>query len=469
MPYIVIEDFRAGLDRRKLPIASPQGSLQALSNAHITRGGEIEKRLAMVSKYALPVGQTFGLEGANGVLYTFGSDESPAVPDGITYQRLEHPGGEAMNAIVTTEFFDGKIWAVARYANGDTLEFYDGALVTDWQSGSGATVAGQSPVALLTHGEKMYAAYLSVLGFSSIGAPTLWQSGTGYGFKNMSNQAAGSETLTALGRYQNLMAVFATRSIQIWFLDPDPLQNAQRQVLSNIGTFAPRSVISFGDIDVFFLAESGIRSLRARDSSNQSGVSDVGTPIDDEIIAYMKTLTDAQKAAAVAVLEPISGRYILAIGSRAYVFSYFSSARISAWSSYDLGFTVSDFVSLDGRVWARGGDTVYLLGGDDGVTYDSAEVEADLPYIDGRQIATFKDFTAIDVGCQGEWSIYVNTDPNDPTSESHVAIVNDTTLNMDALGLVGHSPIIKLRFVASKPGPAKLSKVIIHYNVAEAT
>ena len=50
MAYIVIEDFRAGLDRRKLPVSSPQGSLQSLENAHITRGGEIEKRLALVAK-----------------------------------------------------------------------------------------------------------------------------------------------------------------------------------------------------------------------------------------------------------------------------------------------------------------------------------------------------------------------------------------------------------------------------------
>jgi hypothetical protein len=58
---------------------------------------------------------------------------------------------------------------------------------------------------------------------------------------------------------------------------------------------------------------------------------------------------------------------------------------------------------MDGRVWARMGDTHLLLGGDDGKTYDSSQVEVDLPYIDGRAIATFKNFTAIDVVCEGEW------------------------------------------------------------------
>lgn len=468
MPYIIIEDFRAGLDRRKLPVSSPQGSLQTLSNAHISRGGEIEKRLAMVAQYALPPGETSGLAGANGVLYTFGSEAAPAVPAGVTYQQLEHPTAEAMNGLVCHEFYDGKIWAVASYVNGDVLEFYDGTLIPDWDEGSGATVAGESPVALLTHHDKMYAAYSSILAFSGIAAPTDWQTGTGYGFKNMSNQAAGSEALTALGRYQNLVAVFARRSIQIWYLDPDPLQNVQRQVLDQIGTFAPRSVVSFGDVDVFFLADSGVRSLRARDSSNQSGVSDVGTPIDELVLDYMATLTDAERARAVGVMEPISGRYILAIGARCYVFSYFATAKISAWSTYDLDFDVSDFVVLDGRVWARGADTVYLLGGADGRTYDASAVEVDLPYIDGRQVATFKDFTAIDIVCEGEWTIYVNTDPNNPAAESRVAIVDSTTLTADAIGLVGHGPVVKLRLVNEAPGAAKLSKVVIHYEPAEA-
>lgn len=468
MAYVIIEDFRAGLDRRKLAAASPQGSLQTLSNGHVTRGGEIEKRLAMVPQYALPAGQTFGLDGANGVLYTFGSAVAPAVPVGITYQRLPHPTSQTMTELVSSEFYDGQVWAVAKYADGSVFHFYNGVQVADWTAGSGASVAGEQAKVVLTHRDKLYAIHQSVLSWCSIAAPTLWQTGTGFGFKNMSNQSAGSEELTALGRYQNLVAVFARRNIQIWYLDPDPLQNTQRQVLENIGTFAPRSVVSFGDADVFFLADSGFRSLRARDSSNQSGVSDVGTPIDELVIEHLATLTETERQRAVGVMEPISGRYLGAVGSKVFAFSYFSTARISAWSTYDLGFTPSDFVSLDGRVWARGGDTVYLLGGADGKTYDTSVVEIDMPYIDGRQIATFKDFTAIDAVCEGEWEIWANTDPNNPAAESKIAVVNNTTLVRDGIGMVGRSPLVKFRLVSVGTGPAKFSKLIVHYSTAEA-
>jgi hypothetical protein len=470
MSYVIIEDFKAGLDRRKSPAASPQGTLQTLNNAHITRGGEIEKRLSWVRKFDLPA-STFGLAGANGTLFTFGSDAGVVVPAGVTYQQLIAAAPAAMTGIICTEFYDGKPWTIADYADDQRCAFYNGARIADFDAASGAVpVQGSQPNWALTHNEKVYVIHSSVMAFTGIEAPTSFQAAaTGSGFKNMSNQSAGSETLTALGRYQNIMAVFARRNIQTWYLDPDPLQNVQRQVLENIGTFAPKSVVPFGDIDVFFLADSGIRSLRARDSSNQAGMSDVGTPIDDYLLAHLRTLTDSQKERAVGCLEPISGRYILAVGTRAYVFSYFASSKISAWSTYDLPAEISAFVVMDGRVWARMGNGVYLLGGDDGQTYDNGQVEIDLPYIDARSIATFKSFKAIDIVAKGEWQIFINTDPNHPEVETEIGIVDNITLSDEAIGILGHSPLVKFRFVNASAGPASLSKIVVHYDSAEAT
>lgn len=470
MAYVIIEDFKAGLDRRKSPAASPPGTLQRLSNAHITRGGEIEKRLAWVRKYDLP-GNTFGFAGAGGALYTFGSVAGPAVPAGVTYQQLVAPGAPAMTGVVCAEFYDGKPWVIADFADGTRRCFYNGARITDFDAGSTATaVEGAAPSWVLTHHEKVYPIYNSILAFSGIEAPTAFKDpAIGYGFKNMSNQSAGSETLTALGRYQNLMAVFARRNIQVWYLDPDPLQNVQKQVLENIGTFAPRSVVPFGDVDVFFLSDSGIRSLRARDASNQAGMADVGTPIDDYLLEYLATISEAQKAGAAGCLEPISGRYLMAVGNKVFVFSYFASNRISAWSTYDLPAAVDSFVVTDGRVWARMGNSIHLLGGDDGKTYDGSRVEIELPYIDARSLATFKNFKAIDVVSEGEWQVFANTDPNNPDVYSEVAILDDITLTSDALGLLGHSPMIKLKLVNQSPGPARLSKIVVHYDPAEAT
>ena len=48
MPYILVEDFRGGLDARRTNVTAPPGSLVTLTNAHITRGCELEKRPAFV-------------------------------------------------------------------------------------------------------------------------------------------------------------------------------------------------------------------------------------------------------------------------------------------------------------------------------------------------------------------------------------------------------------------------------------
>lgn len=472
MSYVIIEDFRAGLDRRKMAASSVPGSLQTCSNAHITRGGEIEKRRAFVPTYSLPPGQTYGLEGAAGTLYTFGSDASPAVPVGITYQQLAHGGGSSMNGMVAAEFFDGKVFSVARYANGDVLHFYDGTQVAHFTAASGAAVAGKRLTSVLTFGSKLYGTAESVLHFSNIDNPTNWIDGVapdvGAGFKNMANQSSGSETLTGLGKYQNLMAVFARRNTQLWALDVNEVNNTQRQVLSNIGTFAPRSIVSFGDLDTFFLTDTGVRSLRAAASSDRAGVSDVGTPIDEELNEYLKTLTVDQQAAAVAAIDPQDGRYVLAIGTRCYVFSHYTDGRVSAWSRYDLDYTISDLVSSDGKLWARAGNTVYLFGGQSGSEYDSSTVTVETPYIDGRQIATFKQFFGFDLVCEGEWTVYMNTDPDQPEEWSEIAIVNGVTVSDPGIAFAAHSPIIKLKLVCESPGPARLSKIILHYNSAEA-
>lgn len=468
MAYIVIEDFKSGLDRRKMAASSPAGSLQTLTNAHITRGGEIEKRKALVPKFSLASGQTFGFCGANGVLYVF-AGAAVTAPAGVTCQVLAHPTGSGtLRSITAAEFFDGKVFASAAFSDNSNYCYFNGARVTDWDPGAGQTVSGKKATALLTVRSKVYATFGSVLNFSAIQAPTDWGSGTGSGdgFINMSNQSAGSETLTGIGRYQNYMAVFARRNTQIWYMDPDPLQNVQRQVIPEIGTFAPRSIVNFGDIDIVFLSDTGVRSLRARDSSNQAGVNDIGTPVDDEIIAYMRSLTEAERAAAAAVLDPVDGRYIVAIGSRAYAFSYYPSSRISSWSRYELPGQVENWVSMDGRLYARIGDTIYLYGGDDGNTYDASEVVVELPYLDGRAIATWKSFTGFDIVSEGEWAVFVNTDPNQPEVWSQIATLPDTrttTLSQLDLDMVGEATMIKLKLVNSRAGPAKVSKLIVHY------
>jgi hypothetical protein len=51
LSFFLIEDFRAGLDVRKAADTSPAGTLTQFENAHVSSGGEVEKRLASPGKY----------------------------------------------------------------------------------------------------------------------------------------------------------------------------------------------------------------------------------------------------------------------------------------------------------------------------------------------------------------------------------------------------------------------------------
>lgn len=134
MPYIVIENFNRGMDTRRMAASSTPGTLLNLKNAHITRGGEIEKRKAFVSRYSLPAG-TKGMARDRDGLVVFGSGVDPGVPAGVTYQRLQHPSGSALDRVLSWDLYAGKLYVAAKFADGSVHHFYDGDRVPAWFDG----------------------------------------------------------------------------------------------------------------------------------------------------------------------------------------------------------------------------------------------------------------------------------------------------------------------------------------------
>lgn len=317
----------------------------------------------------------------------------------------------------------------------------------------------------LSFKSKVYAVGSSLLFFSDIDDPGSWNADdTGAGFINMANQAAGSEKLVSLATYFDRLAIFSRRAVQIWFVDVDPGGNTQLQVLNNTGTLAPKSVVSFGDTDVFYLSDSGVRSLRARDSSNAAFVSDIGNPIDTLIRERFDELDQETVAAAVAVIEPVDGRYWLAIGDRMYVFSFFPASKISAWTTYELGFTPTEMVAQNDKVYVRDTDgNIYVYGGEDGQTYDDCEVSITLPFMDGGDPAAFKSFYGLDLACTGTWQVQAAFDPELPAVKETVAIVNKTTYNDQSVVMAGRSSHMALTLTNQADGPALISHVAVHF------
>lgn len=687
MAYLVVENFSAGLDTRKHPLTAKPGTLQLLKNAHISRGGEIEKRKKFATFASLPA-STFGMEASADTIYVFGSIAAPTMPTGTTYQRLQHPDGQAMTEVVYSTLYGGYPFVLAKFSDGKSFPFYNGSIIGDFTSGvtrssmgtatalathlagvvnsaasgytatsSGATVtitgpasaefspsftadspltvttatiqtakaavaevvaegsfivtggtavsgtnmitsvkidgvevlgasvdwtasnsatmtavasqintftssveyvasvessklviravagsgtsgngkiisvtvagnvtvgsvvslaggkagvaavsqkstyaianyadgkkitlivtptldsanplyfgatrvADVQPISALTYKTKAHVTSSSTLFFSGVNQPTKWGvNGTGAGFINLSNNSGGNEVLTGLATYQGNMAAFSRRTVQIWNIDVDPVLNKQGQLLSNTGALGAGSIVSVGDIDVFYLSDSGIRSLRARDASNAAVVNDVGTPVDGLILADMAGMTDAQKSACPAIIEPIDGRYWIAIGSKVYVFSYFPNSQVSAWSVYEPGFSITKFTTKDGRVYARSGDVVYLYGGMNNAEYDNSTVELILPYLDGGKPAHMKTIEGIDMTCEGTWSVEIGMDPLAPNARDPISTVSQPTFSLGRLMVSGIGTHVGIRMVSSSNGYARLANLIVHFKLNES-
>ena len=334
----------------------------------------------------------------------------------------------------------------------------------------GATrVTDTIPTSALTYKTKAHVGSGSSLFFSGVNNPKKWgQDGVGAGFINMSNSSGGNEVITAVSLYQGNLAAFSRRTVQIWSIDTDPANNRQGQVLSNTGAFGPRSVVSVGDIDVFYLSDSGVRSLRARDSSNAAVVNDVGTPIDNLILSEISGMNFDQKASCPAVIEPIDGRYWVAIGNKIYVYSYFPSSQVAAWSTYEPGHTFSDFTTKDGKVYAKEGNIVYLYGGLSGNAYDDDEVEVILPYLDGGKPAHMKTLMGLDMTCEGEWAVEIGMDPISPNARDLVATVSQPTFTLGRIQATGMGTHVGVRMVNQSAGYARIANLITHFDFNES-
>lgn len=321
---------------------------------------------------------------------------------------------------------------------------------------------------------KMYAVSGPLFHFSGIQNPTKWTTDApGAGFINMATQNSGSERLTAVARYQNLVAVFSPEVVQIWFVDPDPELNNVSQVLSQTGTDCPLSVTQFGDSDVFYLDESGLRSLRARDSSNTAATSDIGVPVDDLIVAKLATLTETERQQVTGLINPLDKRFWLIVKDEVFVFSFYSNAKVSAWSTYELATTVAgektafaaqNAVVWDRRVYLRSGDAVYTYGGvGTGLQYDETQADGWLPYLDANRPTARKNWEGLDVALSGSWEIRAAMDPNDVGVEETVARCSRTTYNLDRLGFNHSASHVSLRFRSEGSGPAVMSALALHF------
>lgn len=194
-------------------------------------------------------------------------------------------------------------------------------------------IYGLTPTFCAAFGNRLHFLEGSTDHFSKIGDATRWEDqDTGAGDIAIVDRFSDPSNLVAISSYQGKLAYFGRNVIEIYNAPADPNLFSQSQVLQNIGALAKHSVKSMGDLDVLFLSDTGIRSVRVRDMSLNAFVSDIGSPIDD--LVQTSLLSAGDNTLACGVVEPSSNRYWLYLKGVIYVLSYFPSSKIIAWSTY---------------------------------------------------------------------------------------------------------------------------------------
>ncbi|MCP4355634.1 MAG: hypothetical protein GY793_08425 [Proteobacteria bacterium] len=337
----------------------------------------------------------------------------------------------------------------------------------DYGYSPSATIPEQ---ALLIKDNKTYTLDGSLIRFSELSNPLKWKSyEKGSGFMDVSAETESSEKLIAIKKYQSESIVaFSRTQASILQTSEDENANVYLQTLST-GCIAPRSAISVGDTDIYFLSDTGIRSIRSYQNYNLPFVYDVGTPVNKLITDYLDELDEEVISKAHAVIEPKDGRFFLSLGDKIFVHSCFPSKKVSAWSTFE-DVKVDQFGVSNGYLYARIGDNICIYGGKSKNEYDNdMPVVVETPFLNMGMPANDKQLKGFSAAFKGTWKIEILADPNNPTVTTYAGEINGNSFadNEPMLAYKDIQNYVAFRFTLVSPDEQNTAKVLqfaVHYD-----
>lgn len=233
-----------------------------------------------------------------------------------------------------------------------------------WPTTVGATVANgtvtmttrvptvQDPAcphgkATLIAAGKVFTANDDVVGYSSTSNPLGWSASIfpkDAGFLPTGDSMVGEPTANALALYRGNMAVIAFATVQIWQLDPDPARISLVDTIEGVGSPYGRAHASVAG-DLYFTTSKGVRSLSTASVQGGVGTADVGTPVDELVVAQL-AVAAAGGYDPIGIYVPGLNEFWLMVGNRAYVLRQSRVSGFAGWSEYELPGSVVDAGTL---------------------------------------------------------------------------------------------------------------------------
>lgn len=277
---------------------------------------------------------------------------------------------------------------------------------------------------------KIYAKGTEVVRFCATNAPRDWTSVSDAGFLATGIQAQGSTDVTALGQFSRTkMVVFTIDGIQVWNVDPNPALNSLDNIIPNIGTRYAKSPLGFSG-DIFFLSESGFRSLTVSQLTDNFNDVDIGSSIDSLIKDSILVNDDPQ-----SIFYSGLGQFWSINKTDIWVYSFSRTSKLSAWSRFNINVIADSHAVLNGELYIRNGNDVFIVDrkvfSDDGMV---PTVTVEFPFLDFKAPGVLKQLFAVDsIGAgnatlQLKYLIMVNNVPTEFITSPVPIILGNTTI-----------------------------------------
>ena len=473
MATITFNKFDLGIDHRKNAAVSDANRLVEMKNAHVTTGLATEKRPGLKKVATLEAG-TKGLFAAFGKLHTFygGAGEighenslfeahrlicAEEVTDDETNETSFATVHKAVTDVHYVDVFNGYLYVAAQHGDICRHHYLDGEGVTEVTDAS-----CPHTTAVLKAASKMFSVSPDgqTVRFSKTGDPTNWSAAEDAGFLPTGLNSRGAREAKALGVYQNNMVVLSRDGAQVWAIDPDPTAMSLTDRVENVGSSFPQSLATVSG-DLYFLSDYGFRSITTMQLISKLSDVDIGSPIDDLVRPAIRKKETGPKA----VYFYGTGKYLCAIDKQVFVYSVSRTAKIAAWSRYELPVSVEAWAELEGELYLRSGDDVYRLD-EDGYTDDGKlyEVVVQIPWMNFKSPGVLKHMYGIDIAMEGECFISVGMDVRYPdvfTDEVRV-VGNSYGGGLIPMECCGTEFSFRFRNVTNQP--FRLNALTVYYN-----
>lgn len=457
MAQITFDRFDLGIDLRKGASVSDANRLREMKNAYVTTGLATQKRPGLTLVQNLEPG-TKGLFAAFGKLHTFYSQGS-VVHANTLFQANFVPfldGSKSVTDVPYVDVFNGYLYAAIEYDQGFIEHHYlDGSATSRVTDSNCPKSAG-----VIKTASKIFAVNGDTVRYSKTGDPRDWSSANDAGFLPTGLNSRGDRAANALGIYQGNLVVLSKDGAQVWQADPDPAAMRLLDIVENVGTSFPRSVASVAG-DLFFLSDYGFRSITTLQLTSNLADVDVGSPIDTLVRPY----TLAGGISPKAFYFYGTGQYICAIGAELFVYSISRTAKIAAWSRYELPNPVDAFAELGQTLYIRSSDQVYKL--DPEVNADQGqafEVVLQLPYMDLKSPGQLKRLYGADVVIDGRCEFSVGFDVRDPAAFTDPVTLRGNTRPAGMVPVECCGTEFSLKFRNFDDKPFRLDSVTLYYD-----